>query len=113
MKIKIILLIACIFALILLASCQSIDDTVSNNQKRADPVIIALEAYNRAYRVFPNDVYELVPKFINEIPKTTTGDDFFYSTNSVDGYVISFIARPGFGCGYTYQSQEWECGYGD
>ena len=112
MRIRSIVLFIWITA-IFLGSCSGQGRLISKNQERAKPIIDALLEYERIHGTFPTRMQGLVPRFIDSIPLTISGEDYFYSTNSVDGFVLSFTVKPRFGCGYTYQAKEWECGYGD
>jgi hypothetical protein len=101
--------------IILMSSCSESDkrEDINKNQERGELIINALYIYKQAQGTFPDTLNDLAPNYLNEIPKTVEGQDYFYVTNSVDGFFISFDVEDRFGCGYTDKLKEWECSYGD
>jgi hypothetical protein len=101
----------------MIVSCASRQELIETNQERANTIVRAIYKYEASKTTFPAKLNDLVPEFMESIPLTTSGADFFYSTDSVNGFNLSFDfrlgEREGFGCGYTDKTQSWECGYGD
>jgi hypothetical protein len=99
-----------------LSACRSDAALVKENQNRAEPIIEAIYEYEASEGSFPGKLDELVPEFLASIPTGTYGE-FFYSTNTIDGFILAFRVRSGqrwsYGCGYTANASTWECGYGD
>jgi hypothetical protein len=105
-------LISCLIS-ILLFSCSSAADIERANKDRAEVIINALYEYKQAHYAFPYKLSTLVPDDLGKIPTQVGGKEFFYSTDSVDGFNLGFEVKPHFGCGYTDKYKKWECSYGD
>jgi len=110
-------LISVIFILLFAGmSACSIGDgkwNIRDNQTTGNTIIKALYLYKQEHDGFPKTLTDLMPKYLEKIPKTAGGQDFFYSANSVDGFFLSFEVDSRSGCGYTDKLQVWECSYGD
>ena len=106
-----------IFSLIIImvTSCSNRDgrENINKNKKTGDLVVNALYIYKETYGVFPKTLKDLLPNYLQEIPKTQGGQDFFYITDSFDGFIISFKVESRLGCGYTDKLKDWDCSYGD
>jgi len=109
----ILIILTCSLVSVMLLSCSKALDAEAVNKRRAENIISALYEYEQEYTSFPNQLIDLVPVYIDAIPTTVEGEDFFYSIDSVNGFNLSFMVKSNFGCGYSDQSQQWECGYGD
>jgi hypothetical protein len=96
-----------------LVSCFKPADIEAENKARGTIIINALYKYQQDHDNFPSTLNDLVPDYLDSVPKTNGGDRFFYNTNSIDGFLLGFSVKPKFGCGYTDQSKKWECGFGD
>jgi hypothetical protein len=106
----------CISIVISLLSCvllMSEKDIKRANKNRADIIISAVYEYEKVNKAFPHQLSDLVPEFLDTIPVTIGGDDFLYRMDSVNGFSIYFDVKPHLGCGYSDQSRQWECSYGD
>ena len=114
-KIKFVFWVLTIFSLlpVILLSCSKAIDAETVNKSRAEKIISALYEYEQAHASFPYQLSDLVPEYLDAIPTAVGGQDFFYSIDSVNGFNLSFIVKSHYGCGYSDQSQQWECGYGD
>ncbi len=106
-------LIKCSLLPIMLISCSKAIDTEAVNKSRAEKIISALYEYEQAHASFPYQLSDLVPEYLDSIHTTVGGEGFFYSIDSVNGFNLSLIIKSHYGCGYTGQSQQWECSYGD
>jgi hypothetical protein len=98
---------------ILLSACRLGIEVESINKERAEIIISALYEYEGEHNSFPNELSDLVPDYLEEIPTTTGGQTYFYLTNSTDGFFLAFDMNSHYGCGYTDKFKEWECSSGD
>jgi hypothetical protein len=96
----------------LLANCRGIEYE-TKNKDRAEIIIRSLYLHKEAHNSFPNELSDLVPDYLDKIPTTTGGQDYFYLANSTDGFLIFFSINSHYGCGYTDKLKEWECSSGD
>ncbi len=103
--------------IVILVACQTDRQFAETNQARARPVLEAIYEYKDHQGSFPEVLDDLVPTYLAALPSTTTGEEFFYATDSLNGFILSFSVRKtgqtGFGCGYTDKERRWDCGYGD
>lgn len=112
-------LILLIFGLsmLTLSSCQPLtrlerNEIISANQMLATPIIVALEEYHADKEDFPIDLSSLVPKYLDEVPKPTTNEQFSYDLYEArGGYILGFDIDEQSGCGYTPRFG-WDCGFG-
>lgn len=111
MKIKCIVFLAIITLAI--SSCLSKEDMHEINRRQADLIIDAIYEYEDIFGKFPNELDDLIPSYLDSIPTPKGGYDFFYNTNSVDGFILVYQIGPNYGCGYSDDVKDWECGYGD
>jgi hypothetical protein len=94
----------------LLSSCSE-RGNIDENEKAGERIVNALYAYKQAYGVFPNTLNDLVPDYLDKIPKTAGWHDFFYATDPIESFILDFKAAPRTYCGYTDKLKGWECGY--
>jgi len=76
----------------------------------AEVIITALENYKSAYADYPENLSQLIPKFINEIPSTKMGiikhSQFFYFKGHPNFHF--FIPEPlSYRCHYWNDEKEW------
>jgi len=105
---KIVLLL---FISLLFSSCLS-RDVHEINRARSELIISALYDYKMNNGHFPKDLDELVPNYMESIPSPIKGSEFYYTSNSVHGFRLSYTVSPKFGCGFSDRLQSWECGWG-
>ncbi len=104
-------LIACLISTLLTACSRA--DIQRIDEERAKTIINALDQYKQANKDFPSDLNMLVPNYLDRLPTGLGGQEYFYATDPPDGFILSFEVAARYGCGYTYTSRVWECGYGD
>lgn len=71
-------------------------------------IIEAIDRYYLENGVYPNTLSDLVPDYLNEIPKTITGHGFAFVLHSPDYFTLKFP--------YTRRSNDvvsYACGYSD
>lgn len=108
-----------IFVLVLLGVfffvIHSVDaPTPEQGQKRAAPLIVALEIYRQGWGKHPTDLQQLVPDFLPEIPKAGWRYPFSYSACEKGvGYILYFKTRDVNYCGFFSTKGEWACGGDD
>ena len=96
---------------IIIPSCLS-RDVHEINRIRGQLIINAIYEYKEENSQFPNSLDDLVPIYLESIPPALRGYDFYYRTNSVDGFVLTYQISSDFGCGFTSKVQSWGCGWG-
>lgn len=104
--------VAILVLYIFTSGCERIN-AIAVNKMRGGAIVDALYSYKQDNGSFPNKLSLLVPKYLDVVPQTVNGDEFFYSVDIVNGFNLSFTVSKNYGCGLTDKSHEWECGYGD
>jgi hypothetical protein len=105
-------IVAIISTLLILPSCSIRVEDEEMNMEIGNEIIVALHHYEQDNNRFPASLGDLVPIYIEEIPKTSGGKEFFYSTSELRGFYLSFKVRTRYGCGFSTRLEQWECGYG-
>jgi hypothetical protein len=108
--ILVLALVSCVF---LLFALYSHGGERGINQERAMIIVKAVYEYQNDQGAFPVQLKDLAPDYLDQVPRTFTGQPFFYNTDSVSGFFIMFELGQHYGCGYSDQSKVWECGGGD
>ena len=89
-----------------------------NSTEIGDQIVEAIERYYQDKGIYPNSLNDLVPVYIEEIPKTFTGRGFAYVLHSPDYFTLKFPFtrrsndKVQFACGYSdgvTTIGEWEC----
>jgi hypothetical protein len=88
-----------------------------------DLIVKALEAYYNENGKYPDTLQELVPKYLDEVPTTSTGQEYKYylkeptAYNTADLFGLGFplITKINTGCSYFKSllrlgPDPWECG---
>lgn len=82
-------------------------------------VYIIVDAINQFYEdndAYPNDLSELIPTYLEELPATISGKSFYYYQNETVTYAVTFFLESKGGenttayCGYYFSQDLWECG---
>jgi len=77
-------------------------------------IINAIYEFEKINDKFPDQLYDITPTYYAKtIPKDRMGKEVFYSTDDLNGFIISYMLEPNYGCGYTNKTKIWECGFGD
>lgn len=115
MGIKRSFVLLCLLYIVTVSACLSAEEEAKASQEVGNKIVKALEMYNQDYGQYPENLEMLVPQYLSEVPKTSTGDDFFYKLRNLDGYYLGFelFSHSTKGCGYLYNYQMWECSYGE
>lgn len=106
-----LLIVTCLSLVI--ASCVNANEARETNIETGSTIIDAIYHYERENYSFPAELKALVPIYLNDLPETAEGVGFFYATNPVDGFILSFMLSPRHGCGYSDNTKQWGCGWGD
>jgi hypothetical protein len=84
---------------------------VSLAHKRADQIIVAVEAFELSNGKYPEKLTELVPQFIAEIPtkaKLTLLDSGFRYMVSPNSHSLMYVVMPPFGRRiYHFETRQW------
>jgi hypothetical protein len=73
-------------------------------------LIATCEEYKKKNDDYPENLSDLVPDFIDEIPvaKSTLGSNRFFYITSKDSHFLSYTAMPPFGKPrYSFEKQKW------
>lgn len=88
--------------------------SISLNNKiarsRADMLIETCEKYKKKNNEYPENLSDLVPDFINEIPvaKYTLNSNRFFYTASKGSHSLFYMAMPPYGRPtYSFEKQKW------
>jgi len=78
------------------------------NQGNAENIISALDHFFIDNYHYPKDLDELVPTYLQELPKTYNGKNFGYYTSIQDGYGVCY-ALDTVACCYRQNISFWDC----
>ena len=109
LRISVVVLI--IFVLI---SCSDYDP--QKDQKISESIIAAITAYKNDHNAYPTTLDNLIPKYIETIPLTSSRDKFRYFLSPGDGgYGLCFntSSKKRAGCCYLSRFNLWDCTEGD
>jgi len=90
----------------------SISEEIETGEIQGNKIVIAIEKYYQETGHYPNDLKELIPIYLNQIPLTITGEQFRYKLiNSKLYYLWFLLSRAGrkFSCSYAPDLKTWEC----
>jgi hypothetical protein len=96
--------------IIVLLASYSEKGSIHENEKIGEQIINALYTYKQAHGVFPNTLNDLVPDYLDEIPKTKGGHDFSYGIDPYGDFGLVFKVDARHYCG-TDNHNSWECSY--
>lgn len=111
MKKRIIMIVIVLCLQLALNSCV-FPENESRNIELGNNIVVALYEYQQIHSQFPEQLKDLTPDYLGEIPKTSGGRDFFYRIDKFHGFLLVFQIDSRFGCGID-ELTEWECSYGD
>jgi hypothetical protein len=93
---------------ILILTSNAINNKIARS--RAEVLIAACEKYKGKNNEYPENLSDLVPDFINEVPVAKyalMSNRFFYIT-SKDSHLLFYMAMPPFGRPtYNFERQKW------
>ena len=80
-----------VITLILLLCTVRVNIQFADGMKRmvpeGDTIVRALEGYHRQYGDYPRELDQLVPRFLDEVPREPFGYDYFYRSEKTYGLV--------------------------
>lgn len=109
---KWVILILCCLVVLWIVACTSTADRIRNDQTQASDILLALENYQRDHGRFPNELDDLAPTYLEEVPKTTGRQDFAYTLDVADGYHLCFAYPSRSTCCYIQRLAAWDCSPG-
>ncbi len=109
---KWVILILCCFVMLCIVACTSTVDRIRNDQAQASEILTALESYQRDHGRFPNELGDLAPTYLEEVPKTAGRQDFTYTPDVTDGYHLCFDYPSRSTCCYIQRLAAWDCSPG-
>jgi hypothetical protein len=114
----------CSAAAVAVSSCRGAADPIAAtreaaqveieaNQAIADPLVHAIEEYERDHGKYPERLESLVPAYLETIPETVADAPFWYYVDDMWGFVLGFDVSGGLesDCGYTARFALWDCGW--
>jgi len=89
-------------------------DEIASGQEQGNNIIDSLENYYREKGSYPENLEELTPIYLEEIPTTSTDQSFYYKKHEVETYILSFplVTKNGVVCGFSRRTSQWECSLG-
>jgi len=86
---------------------------IREGQRLGELIIDAIEKHYLDKGIYPDELPNLVPTYLQEIPLTETGESFRYR-QSPDIYVVGFdlVTKKGAYCAYIKRLDIWEFGFG-
>ena len=94
------------------APCDMKDDEVKAVHTELAPVAQAIESFKKEQKIYPHNLNELSPKYLNKMPPTVGGRKFEYIRTSDDEYTLRIEARNGGNysgsCSYSELEDRWK-----
>jgi len=86
---------------------------IREGQCKGNLILSAIENFYQDNKHYPDQLEDLVPFYLEEIPITDTGQPFIYR-QTPDIYVLLFhlTTKNGVSCAYTKRLSDWECSQG-
>ena len=107
----------CGVLVLIVASCTQMNMTreIKANEERAVKIIRAIERYKQDHDHPPENLADLVPVYLPEIPQTITGQDYAYTISSIDGYLLCFdlVRYQDRSCCFLERYSIWDCSPGE
>lgn len=98
------LLFSIIAASFFLVGCN---EKFDKNQTSANLIIDALDGYKQDHGFLPEKLKDLVPTYLEEIPKSSYDDREFIYEKSGDVYELTYLGAFGVEATYHSSSKEW------
>ena len=98
---------------------SQVDQEMKSGIERGNRIVKAIETYHNATGQYPSTLNDMVPKYLSDIPITTTGQAFFYrlfdpnSPLAQEVYWVSFraINQDHVACTYYRRLDYWDCDF--
>ena len=89
------------------------DEESEKSKEIGNKIVVAIENYYQDFGNYPKSLEDLIPRYLDEIPQTTTGHGFAYQLYENNYYVLKFpFTRRNIACGYSNGPDTiggWEC----
>lgn len=97
MRIKVLLLVILICAMCAgcPAPCEMSEQEVSTIHADSAPLVQALENFHVKKGVYPAELNELTPQFVDRVPESLGKRKFFYSRQSEQSYTLRIASADG------------------
>lgn len=109
----IVVLLGCVGSIYLYATIFAVDAaSLEQGQVRAYELLMALQRYEHNNDRFPSTVEELVPEYLEAIPRPARRYPYTYTACSGGGGYILYFRLAGSNdtwCGYSSSTTEWQC----
>ena len=116
------LILTCCFIIFIVSACQSKEEMVQKrvefiriNEERGSKIVQALNEYEQDHGTVPEQLEELVPTYLPEVPRTSNEEDFIYKMVKVSKSIrfsLYFRVEGTLSCGYNDPFKMWECSPG-
>ncbi|MEO6589949.1 MAG: hypothetical protein ABIP06_11660 [Pyrinomonadaceae bacterium] len=94
------------------APCDMKDEEVKNIHAELAPVAQAIEGFKKEQKIYPHNLNELSPKYLDKMPPTVGGRKFEYIRTSDDKYTLRIEAKNGGNysgsCSYEDVEDQWK-----
>ncbi len=98
---------------------SSLGVEIANGIDQGNQIVKAIEAYHNAQGIYPLTLDDLVPTYLDKLPKTLTGQDFYYRLFDNGGplasevYWLAFkaVRQEHVTCTYLRRLDYWDCNY--
>ena len=94
------------------ATLDFVSEERETGMQQGNEIVVAIEKYHKETSRYPENLNELVPVYLNEIPLTITEEQFEYKLVEPQLYYLSFLLRrraERFACTYMGDLKTWEC----
>ena len=104
--------------LLFFTACGASENYLLQDQEQGDLIAAAIHQYDQDKGAKPQDLEDLVPEYLSNIPTPKSGGSFVYSPSPTEGYSLCFPVRSPqirgqTRCCYHQRLQVWDCTAGD
>jgi hypothetical protein len=99
-----------------LSSCgkqqPSLEEEITDGKQRGDQIVRAIEKYYIDFKVYPENLSDLIPKYLTKLPHTANGVNYSYKQIEGDIYYVSFPVsskKIKTTCVFIKKLEDWEC----
>jgi hypothetical protein len=99
-----------------LSSCgkqqPTLEGEITDGKQRGDQIVRAIEKYYIDFEVYPENLSNLIPKYLTKLPQTTAEVDYTYKQIEGDIYYVSFPVTSKeikTTCTFIKKLEDWEC----
>jgi hypothetical protein len=94
------------------APCDMTDEEIKAVYTELSPVARAIENYKKDQKVYPQNLTEISPKYLDKLPSTAGGRKFEYIRTSDEKYNLRVESKNGGSysgsCSYSEIEEQWQ-----